>query len=268
MHPSPYVAQHAPAALADLESCKDCHGSDFSGGGSGVSCTSCHGLIGYSDWQTNCTFCHGTRTPGFVVTAGSPSPLVAPPLGTHGETATTQAAVGAHQAHLGNGSVFSDGVACSECHPIPTDLAHVGGATAVVFGALASQGGLAPAYAGGSCSATYCHGATLQGGANTTPSWTGSTSCADCHGLPPSTGLHDSTHHVVLGCGRCHGGDGADALPAALQTSATALALHVNGQNDVAFTVNGTPIAGAWDAVAKTCSNVGCHIYQPTVRAW
>ncbi len=274
MHPSPYVAQHAAAALADLPGCQTCHGVDFAGGVTGVSCTGCHARpsidatgAGYPDWQTNCTFCHGTRTPGW--TSGTDSlVLAAPPKGTHGELLATDPAVGAHQKHLGNGSTFSDGVACTECHVIPTDLSHVGGATAFAFGPLATQGGLTPSYAGGTCSATYCHGTTLVGGANTTPSWTGTVACGDCHGSPPATGRHNTTHHVVFGCGRCHGDVGTDQLPPALQSTPTALGLHVNGQRDVAFTVNGQPIMGTWDPVAKTCSNVACHIYQPTVRSW
>jgi len=41
-HPEGWVVTHATEATADLESCKVCHGSDFSGSGDAVSCFKCH----------------------------------------------------------------------------------------------------------------------------------------------------------------------------------------------------------------------------------
>jgi predicted CxxxxCH...CXXCH cytochrome family protein len=266
-HPIPYVAQHTGPALSDLNACKVCHGNDFSGGDAGVSCTKCHGdTLGFSDWQTNCTFCHGTRTQGFVL-GTSPLPLAAPPRGAHGETDPTVAAVGAHQKHLGNGSSFTDGVDCAECHAVPADLAHVTGAPATLtFGALATQGGLAPSFAGGSCSATYCHGSGLVGGADTTPVWTspGSVLCGDCHGSPPATGRHVITApHLSRECSACHALVATSTATPGIQNTPAAKALHVNGLKDVNLIVDGT-----WDPVAKSCSNVACHTLPPATRFW
>jgi len=258
-HPMPYVADHTGPALADLNACTLCHGTDYAGGASGVSCNACHSSFGFADWRTNCTFCHGTRTPGWTA---SSLPLAAPPRGAHGETLPSQPQVGAHRKHVGIGSTISDGVACTECHTVPADLAHLDGRVTLTFGALAQQGGLLPGYAAGSCSATYCHGTTLVGGANTTPSWTGTVSCGDCHGSPPLTGQHGFSVHVAQPCSRCHAQVAtATALPG-IQDLPAARALHVNGQKDVSLSV-----AGTWDGTAKTCSNVACH-GTPGVRNW
>ena len=266
IHPVPYVADHTTPALADLNACKTCHGADFSGGESGVSCTSCHAAMqpaGFPDWQTNCTFCHGTRTPGWTDTATSLR-LAAPPRGSHGETLTTQPAVGAHAKHLGTGSTVSDGVACAECHVKPADLAHLDGVGTVTFGALATQGGLSPAYAAGSCSATYCHGSAALGGANPTPAWTGTAACGDCHGSPPPTAGHALAVHSAQSCFKCHALVATDTPLPGVQNVAAALSLHVNGAKDVSLSVSGT-----WDGATKTCSSVGCHAPGGAVtRPW
>jgi predicted CxxxxCH...CXXCH cytochrome family protein len=261
-HAIPYVAQHTTTALQDLNACRTCHGADFSGGQSGVSCTACHAGFGFADWQTNCSFCHGVRTPNWT---SASLVLAAPPRGAHGETSTSQAPVGAHQKHLGNGANFSDGVGCTECHAVPADLAHVNGATVTpTFGALATQGGLDPAYASGSCSATYCHGTSMVGGANTTPSWTGSVACGDCHGSPPNSGRHLITpEHASRDCSACHATVATSTPAPGIQDTPAAKALHVNGVKDVSLIVDGT-----WDPAAKTCSNVACHTLPPAVRHW
>jgi predicted CxxxxCH...CXXCH cytochrome family protein len=220
----------------------------------------------YPAWETNCTVCHGTRTEDFVF-GSSPITLAAPPSGTHGETDPTQPAVGAHQKHLGNGSTFTDGVDCTECHALPTGpnyLEHMNGPT-LTFGPLATQGGLSPSYEGGSCSATYCHGAGLVGGASTAPVWTtpGSVTCGDCHGTPPSTGRHLVSFHESRECSACHALVATSTPTPGIQSTPEARGLHVNGTKDVKFIVDGT-----FDPVAKTCSNVACHTQAPSTRYW
>jgi predicted CxxxxCH...CXXCH cytochrome family protein len=67
------------------------------------------------------------------------------------------------------------------------------------------------------CSAIYCHGSTLTGGSNTSPSWVGGTGqvqCGTCHGAssanPPTTASH-SRHagagagQLQIPCASCHG---------------------------------------------------------------
>jgi predicted CxxxxCH...CXXCH cytochrome family protein len=179
-----------PLALGALAALGACSGSS-------------KGVVGLPV-NTTCTSCHGS---------GDNS---APPASATGTGSATWASLspGAHQTHvLGvtvNGERFRKPVACSECHPVPLSNAqaneHRNGVADVVFGPLASNGGLAPAWnpATPSCSATYCHGGTLQGGSNTSPVWTRldgtQVTCGTCHGIPPSSTLPDPAgkiHPVV-----------------------------------------------------------------------
>lgn len=137
---------------------------------------------------------------------------------------------------------------------MPSGLAHLDGTAAIAFGPLATQGGLVPGYAAGSCATTYCHGTGLVGGANPAPSWTGTVACGDCHGSPPSTGRHASPSHATQPCSRCHVEVATNTALPGIVDSPAAKALHVNGAKDVSLSVSGT-----WDGVAKTCSSVGCH---------
>jgi hypothetical protein len=42
-HPAGWLpADHMTKAVADMESCAQCHGADYAGGISGISCSSCH----------------------------------------------------------------------------------------------------------------------------------------------------------------------------------------------------------------------------------
>ena len=75
-----------------------------------------------------CTACHGTD-------AVNP----APPLGTSGETLTTQRAVGAHQKHVVDGPIRK-ALACDGCHAPVSDLTHVNGTISLPFAGLASPG--------------------------------------------------------------------------------------------------------------------------------
>jgi predicted CxxxxCH...CXXCH cytochrome family protein len=88
---------------------------------------------------------------------------------------------------------------------VPADIAHVNGTAAVSLGVLSSRGGATPSFTPGTLTcATYCHGATLGGGTNPTPTWTGGASqsaCGTCHGLPPP-----APHTTSTACGSCHPG--------------------------------------------------------------
>jgi predicted CxxxxCH...CXXCH cytochrome family protein len=241
-HPAGWAdpAQHGASAKLGLASCRSCHGAALDGvGGSGPSCETCHASAGYPSWQTNCTFCHGA-----LRTSYDPSNLssAAPPRGSAGETATTQVAVGAHARHLSGGAI-GPAVACTDCHVVPTDLAHVGAGPTVTFGAGATRGNASPSWNGAGCAATYCHGGTLAGGTNTVPTWTkgsGETTCGSCHGLPPSTGHHGE--HSGRSCGDCHPG---------YSTTTVNLATHVNGTKEVGNQIT------AWNPTTRQCT--GCH---------
>jgi predicted CxxxxCH...CXXCH cytochrome family protein len=149
-----------------------------------------------------CTACHG----------GNDGDTGAPPRSIAGATATTDVSVGAHTAHV-SGSEIAPAIACSACHPDPRagSTVHGNGAADVVFGGLAIEDlAAAPVWnrVAGSCSATYCHGATLSGGSNTTPVWTsvgtGQAACGSCHGLPPLD-PHPEVSADPRGCAACHG---------------------------------------------------------------
>ena len=225
-------AQHGAAAKTALTSCKGCHGTLLDGvGGTGPSCATCHAAAGYPSWQTNCTFCHGAKQQGVY----DPSSLAsaAPPRGTAGETATTTVAVGAHARHLAGGAI-GPAVACTDCHVVPTSLAHLDGIPAVTFGAGATRGGATPIWNGATCASTYCHGATIAGGTNKKPSWTG--------GSPEAA------------CGTCHTGYTATSVNPAL---------HMNGTIDATSTHPAGWAAKAQHGYAATqgglASCKGCH---------
>ena len=226
---------HGPAANGGLANCTSCHGTDFAGGFSGVSCNACHASNGHPNWQTECTFCHGSATrtadltfpdvgTGTVVRAN----LAAPPLGSQGETNSTAYAVGAHQAHTTAGT-FARASQCSECHgpTLPGGTAHVGGTVLLGWGVTAGNGITPTPPAGetnrwndttlplnGANCTNFCHGATLAGGtrATTLPvKWNegaAGATCGSCHAIPlPYTAA--GKWHVQrndLDCSACHSG--------------------------------------------------------------
>ncbi len=165
----------------------------------------------------SCSSCHGDST-----RAQNPA---APPLGARGEIATTTRAVGAHQSHLGDGPL-RQAVACPECHVVPTTFDHASQPVSVTFGDLANTG-TTSTWNGTSC-ATYCHGATLQGGTVPGPLWTKvdgtQAACGACHGIPPPTGQHRVDAHRSAGCGACHAGYTSTSVNAAT---------HINGTRDL-----------------------------------
>ncbi|HSD22280.1 MAG TPA: CxxxxCH/CxxCH domain-containing protein, partial [Anaeromyxobacter sp.] len=128
-----------------------------------LGCGNERAIHGEPDTAT-CSRCHG----------GADN--AAPPLSVRGGRDATDPAVGAHQAHLRGGALRAP-LACSDCHVVPEGAgvaSHIDGEAAVTFGALAWMGGASPKWTRdtGSCSATYCHGGTLAGGALTAPVWT------------------------------------------------------------------------------------------------
>lgn len=205
------------------------------------------------NWETFCINCHG----GLYDSTG------APPPDTKGDTAVAVMAVGAHTSHVKN-----KGIACDQCHPgyeaesSLRDPRHLDGPPAeVVWGpeSLARTGGTTPVWnrEEGTCSAVYCHGATLAGGTNKTPVWNrvgqGQAACGSCHEpgwkQPPEisdaarlAGLRVHILHEVdprgprLTCSDCHPPETGES--------------HVNGRlelNDGARDLAGT----------KICDN--CH---------
>jgi predicted CxxxxCH...CXXCH cytochrome family protein len=273
--------------------CQGCHGSDFAGGTSGVSCLQCHAAK-----PTDCVTCHG---------AGPTS--------------------NAHVQHAGVS------VACAECHVVPTSwdqdghILHDGVAITapakVTFGALANatldpaaRAGSA-AFDGATCTNVYCHGSVLTdgGGTATSPQWTDPTplGCSSrCHGQPPPTHAltncatchPPSAPHIdgivqvgrTPGCSGCHGSASSPAPPVDLSgnTFTTALGVgahqaHLQAPSRISAPIpcatchvvptsvdspghidhTGPAIVTAalgWDRTAQSCTTAWCH--GPSQPIW
>ena len=224
-----------------------------------TSCGGCH--TGYTASSVNiathmngkvelgamsCTSCHGdaSRVP---VAGADPLVRAAPPLDTRGGNQPSSRGVGAHQAHVNKGGGLARPFQCSTCHAVPTDFAHASQPVNVTFGALPSTGTTA-AWNGSTC-ATYCHGATLRGGSNTSPTWTTvngtQAACGACHGIPPQTGMHSKhVNERGFSCGVCHGGYGPSTVNASH---------HVDGAKNV----DGSSVR-SFDAATQSCQPA-CH---------
>ena len=268
----------------DLGLCAKCHGDDFTGGASGISCRACH-----RGGPDACGTCH------------------------RGDNETP-----VHRAHR------AGGVVCAECHAVPARWdapGHVLGdppPAEVALGARAAQT-LAPAdragpprYADGRCENVYCHGDVLHrgGGLATRPRWddppvTGR--CDRCHGAPPPShapgdpvrceSCHPAAPHLdgavqigrAPGCSGCHGGAASPAPPTDLSgnefTTAIGVGAHqahlgaparlrgpvacdachrVPAQLLDAGHLDSPPpaeVAAAlgWDRGAATCATAWCH---------
>jgi predicted CxxxxCH...CXXCH cytochrome family protein len=264
--------------------CQGCHGDDFRGGTSGVSCMQCHAAK-----PTDCVTCHG---------AGPTS--------------------NAHTAHA-NASV-----ACSECHVVPASwdqdghILHDGVAITapakVTFGPRASltldpadRAG-PPAFDGTTCTNVYCHGAALHvaGGAATAPQWTDPTppgSCNRCHGAPPPSHARSDcatchppgAPHIdgivqvgrTPGCSGCHGSASSPAPPTDLAGNTATTAIGVGAHQAHLQSTISAPIPCAtchvvpatvdspghidhagpatvtaslgWDRNAQSCATAWCH---------
>lgn len=220
-HPEGWLAQASAAfhgesirqAGWDMSGCQGCHGEDYLGGISGSNCATCH-----PGTPEGCDVCHGG--------AG----LAVPPEDTQGNSATTFAGVGAHQAHL-SGAV-STALECTDCHVMPSSYAdpiHIDGdgRAEVAMGARAAgPAGLTPVYdyVALTCSDTYCHsGGRL--GSNAVPVWNevSGEACGTCHALPPPP---DTGHLAVVTCHVCH----SSVVDEDLQIVDPAR--HINGETD------------------------------------
>ncbi|HEY6004579.1 MAG TPA: CxxxxCH/CxxCH domain-containing protein, partial [Anaeromyxobacter sp.] len=250
---------HAFTANLGLAACTRCHGATLDGGAFVPGCGSCHDRslpAGVASWRTNCVMCHG----------GEADQTGAPPRATWGR-AGDPVRVGAHRSHVGAAHALAEPLGCEACHAKPADAldaGHVDGPTATVaFGGLASKG-TAPAWSRGeaTCSSTYCHGATLAGGTNTSPIWTvldgTQAACGTCHGNPPATGRHGQ--HVIswsVPCFACHPRVAGRPFDPSL---------HVNGTKDMNRSPDASVYGGFadWDPGAAgpgtlTGTATGCH---------
>lgn len=152
----------------DFARCASCHGEDFAGGTSGVSCITCH-----EQGPTACATCHRDED-------------VSASHAVHRDAEQT----------------------CAECHRVPDRWdapGHIIDDSApaeVTFGARAGTNtNSPPSWDGSTCSNVYCHGATLAAaaGTNTRPTWNAPATggCASCHAAPPPS-------HARNDCATCH----------------------------------------------------------------
>jgi predicted CxxxxCH...CXXCH cytochrome family protein len=258
------ASQHPPVQ-GGVTACSTCHPETVSNTGSILLANGKHidGLVELDTTSMTCTTCHGDSTR--VAVAGADASVTsAPPVGTHGETLTTDRAVGAHQAHL-NRATFASPIACAECHSVPATMNHANGTVTVTFGTLAKTGGVTPAWNGSTCATTACHAVNTSsgasaGGSNRTPVWTtGTMNCTTCHGNPPSTGHHATHQSQNKSCASCHGAGYTNVYQATGTLTGTVnLPTHVNGSKEL------LPSVGAvWNATHTSitgCTNgAGCH---------
>ena len=225
--PSPFENDHAGflrAELFPLDGCQECHGADYTGGSSGVSCLECHI---YSNGPQACNTCHGNF-------AGDPSdPLEqAPPADVSGDTSTTLISVGAHASHL-TGVQYTDGIDCHNCHELPSawnSSGHIDSIihAEIVFSELAEAGDADPEWhrSSATCSNTYCHG-------DATPQWTivngSQADCETCHAIPPSEPSEYHSWPSLQQCYYCH--------PSVIDNQGEIIGkdLHLNGEIDTDF---------------------------------
>lgn len=148
---------HAKVVLeSGYEGCQSCHGTDYKGGTSGISCYQCHGNfphpVGFANisspnfhgefikqapinWKIReCRSCHGldysggsyasscvtchtaTNGPEACHTCHGSTTNIAPPQDLSNNTLHTAIGVGAHQMHVEN-TVITRTYACTMCHP-------------------------------------------------------------------------------------------------------------------------------------------------------
>ncbi len=250
-----------------------CHGPSLTGGAtarpdwtrsdvSQVYCGDCHGIPPPfphpQNVGSNCGRCHPDARPGLgfsqpqrhidgvldlsvdCITCHGSGANPAPPMDTQGQTSTSLRTVGAHRAHLGPSNWHMEFL-CNDCHRVPQrydDPGHIDPAPAeLTWSSHATAKGASPTWSGATCSGVYCHGATIAGGSNKTPTWTavgaGEAACGTCHSLPPTSIPHTPAMTLVQ-CGTCHA--------AVINTSVQWVApeLHINGLIEVSGGACGT----------------------------
>lgn len=214
-----YPAGHMAAATDNVAPCADCHGADYEGGISGVSCRKCH--INANPASFSCSECHGL-----------------PP------------AVGAHNAH---GALPN--VTCFACHDntVGTSLHNNGTVNFDFNAAFTAKTGGTPTYNSGTntCSNISCHGGQA------TPIWTGTldinTQCTSCHQLRSVSDQYNSPYsgehakHVNQGilCQECH-----DTMKLA--------AVHFNDLNTPQMIASAQTITTPANYTGGTCT-LTCH---------
>lgn len=232
------------------------------------------------DEQDACTRCHGSDQSALEGLGRS-----APPRDLLGNTSPEFPGVGAHAAHLAAGATHA-GIACAECHRVPSALEDLGHADTappaeLVFGELARAHGGEPRYDAASrrCSDSHCHGPE-------SPPWNepAELGCDGCHGAPPApphpqsercvachADVVDDAQRIIApaahvdgivqhrdaSCGACHGTDDSAAPPPSTtgETSASARGVGAHAVH----------LTGGASGRAVSCGE--CHVVPETAFA-
>jgi predicted CxxxxCH...CXXCH cytochrome family protein len=237
---------HCKANPSGFDACGRCHGANLDGVGgvAGASaCALCH-RIGLPTTLKNCTSCHASP-PG-----GNSYPDTALAHAAHAGLNTTDVCGACHN---GIGSITLDHF--SRARNRTTQIQP----GAVQFGAFARTNGVSPVFdeATLKCTNTYCHGATLAGGANKSPLWSATnyltaSGCGTCHGFPPPNTIHAGFTSGTV-CKSCHPHVNAS------NTGFDDPTKHVNGVLDIAGVPHGFPNPGSVHAsAAGTAPFPGC----------
>jgi predicted CxxxxCH...CXXCH cytochrome family protein len=190
--------------------------------------------------------------------------------------------VGAHQAHLTKTTLRSQPLVCVDCHgtkPAPGQFDHKNGVINIGFNALANTGlpnttfntsifptAFDAAWEATPTCANYCHGATLAGGSNTTPIWTGGSiqaDCGSCHAVPLPYSAEGKWHVQNDACGACHPGYTSGSVVTAThidgsptRVNLTCATCHTPPVSQVPFAA---PFRATTGATANTDLRVGAH---------
>ena len=241
-------AGHMTAANTDLTTCADCHGADYSGGVSGVSCTSCHLGSPTSVHPANWTPVYSTH--GSYVSSNGTSPCSNQYC--HGTSLT---------------GVPDSGPSCTACHLGSPTSVHPAGWNPIV----STHGPYVKANTTSPCANQYCHGVTLTGVTNSGPS------CTSCHiggitsGHPSNWVPVYSTHGPYVntsptgttGCANqsCHGA----ALTGVPDSGPSCTLCHLGGPTTI-HPSNWSPIYSTHGPYVNTsptrttaCANQYCH---------
>jgi hypothetical protein len=178
-HPAGWLpAGHAAAARADIDSCRACHGQDFTGGISKVACTLCHlgqfftGAIGTGPEPGLIVSHFGVHPPEWTIHGDLTYALHGPYVQQHGAAACANAFC--HGTDLQG--VPLSGPSCSSCHMGgPFSMHPIEWANQINLhgGYVLQHGTFGPPNQG--CRNVTCHGAQLQGVLLSGPA------CNDCH---------------------------------------------------------------------------------------
>jgi hypothetical protein len=291
-HPAGWAAasSHGAGAKAagGFASCKVCHGSDFTGGATGLSCFGCHGVraphprkpwrgaLSHTGTEASnaavCAQCHQTGNPGppgcynntlcHATPAGHPIGWGSP--GQHG--AAAKAAPGSMQGfdvcRGCHGSAFGGGAAqsCYPCHNWPPGQNSAHGRSGWVDGG-SSHRSTNPANAP-VCALSACHQQKAPG----IPGCFNDTICHAGGGSHPDGWAAAGQHGgAALGspgynnCRECHGSNfGGGTGPTCLSTETCHRRADVHGRIGWGGEDGQHTDQGRWEAICRMCHTNGC----------